>query len=279
MSALRVLRQLSSNSSRRAVTQESWCISSTRRFSVLSRAGTAGIPRIVPKLNIRTFSSSQCVSGAGTNDLALVQKLQTELQYEKESGAKEVDVPESVKAFRDQGIWQLEDIPGNDEVTLTRTFGNEHLRLMFAVTDVQPEEQDEEDFENPENESERSEEDPIRISPIRASLAVTKTSAPGTLNIDMVVQEGQFVVDNISYYKDAKVGTELTADADWKRRGLYMGPQFDTLDVAVQEEFDAWLRERGVNESVALFIPDYAEFKEQREYVDWVENVKNFIEK
>lgn len=33
------------------------------------------------------------------------------------------------------------------------------------------------------------------------------------------------MVDAISFYKDSKIGTELSADADWKRRGLYIGPQ------------------------------------------------------
>lgn len=72
------------------------------------------------------------------------------------------------------------------------------------------------------------------------------------------------MVDNISYYPDAKLGTELTAEADWKRRGLYIGPQFETLDVAVQEEFERFMQERGINESLALFIPEYAELKEQK---------------
>lgn len=40
--------------------------------------------------------------------------------------------------------------------------------------------------------------------------------------------------------------------------------QFDTLDVGVQEEFEKFLQERGVNESLALFIPEYAESKEQK---------------
>ena len=40
--------------------------------------------------------------------------------------------------------------------------------------------------------------------------------------------------------------------------------QFDTLDVAVQEEFEKFLAERGINESLAVFIPEYAEHKEQR---------------
>ena len=33
------------------------------------------------------------------------------------------------------------------------------------------------------------------------------------------------MIENISFYDDAKLGTDLTAEADWKRRGLYIGPQ------------------------------------------------------
>lgn len=89
-------------------------------------------------------------------------------------------------------------------------------------------------------------------------------SVKGSLNIDTMCQEGAFLVDNISFYPEAKLGTELTAEADWKRRGLYIGPQFDSLDLAVQEEFEKWMNERGVNESLATFIPEYSEYKEQK---------------
>lgn len=41
----------------------------------------------------------------------------------------------------------------------------------------------------------------------------------------MLCQEGSFAIENISFYDDANLGTELTAEADWKRRGLYIGPQ------------------------------------------------------
>ena len=42
------------------------------------------------------------------------------------------------------------------------------------------------------------------------------------------------------------------------------GAQFDQLDPAVQEEFERFLGERGVDEALALFVPDYAEYKEQK---------------
>jgi complement component 1 Q subcomponent-binding protein len=97
----------------------------------------------------------------------------------------------------------------------------------------------------------------------------------------MLCQDGTFAIENLSYYDDAKTGTDLTAEADWNRRGLYIGPQvdfftllspyicsfafqFDTLDVGVQDAFDQYLNERGVNESVAFFIPEYASYKEQQ---------------
>jgi len=47
----------------------------------------------------------------------------------------------------------------------------------------------------------------------------------GSLTFDAMAQEGLFVIENISFYADGKLGTEMTAEADWKRRGLYIGPQ------------------------------------------------------
>ena len=44
------------------------------------------------------------------------------------------------------------------------------------------------------------------------------------MNIDATCADGEFMLDNVSYYNDTKIGTELTAEADWKRRGLYIGP-------------------------------------------------------
>jgi len=188
--------------------------------------------------------------------------------------------PEFLKSFKDNGVWNIEDAAGNDEVALTRKFGNEHIRLMFSIADIQAQEEEAafETEEESENENPTSEDDPIQSYGIRVSFSVTKSNGSGALSIDTVCQEGSFMVDAISFYKDAKVGTELSADADWKRRGLYIGPQFDTLDVTVQEEFEKYLQERGINESLALFIPEYAEYKEQKEYVKWLESVKSFVD-
>ncbi|KAL0959769.1 hypothetical protein HGRIS_011459 [Hohenbuehelia grisea] len=268
MSGIRALRQLANASCRRSVA----------RTSASSRACSAVLRYAQPS---RAFSVSARTFGEGSTDLALSQKLQEELKFEKEDGNGAEEIPEFLKVFQEQGIWQVEDTPGCDEVTLTRKFGNENIRLIFSIADIQAEEEEPEFAEGQEGEGENAgedPEDPLHSYPIRASLSITKTAGPGALNVDMVSTEGHFIVDNISFYRDTKLGVDLTAEADWKRRGLYIGPQFDTLDVAVQEEFEKFLQERGINESVALFIPEYAEYKEQKEYVQWLESVKNFID-
>jgi len=263
MSAIRSLRQLTASSSRALSTR-----ACTRSF-VCGR-----LPQVAPRASViasRWFSASTRVLGDGANDLALSQKLGEELQFEKEA-SKDATEPDFLRAFKAQGIWQVEDSVGNDEVTLTRQFGNETVRLMFSIADLQ-QEPEQEEFEQEEDEEPAS-----QISPIRCSISVTKSNGPGALTIDAMCQEGTFIVDNISFYADGKIGTELTAEADWKRRGLYIGPQFDTLDVGVQEEFEKFLQERGVNESLALFIPEYAESKEQKEYIKWLDGVKSFVD-
>lgn len=45
------------------------------------------------------------------------------------------------------------------------------------------------------------------------------------MTIDAQAVDGAFSIENISFYKDAKLATDLTAEADWARRGLYIGPQ------------------------------------------------------
>lgn len=263
MSALRSLCQVSRIASRSRIV-------SGMRVSALAapRAAVTVTPAV------RAFSGSARRLGSGASDIPLSQKLQEELQYEKEARANESS-PEFLRNFLEQGVWSIEDIPGHDEVALTRKFGDENIRIIFSIADIQADTEFEPENEDPGDEADES---PNPSSPVRAALTITKTSGPGALSVDMVCQDSHFLIENISFYEDAKLSQELTAEADWKRRGLYIGPAFETLDVGVQDEFDKYLQERGINENVAAFIPDYAAHKEQQEYVKWLNKVKRFVD-
>ncbi|KAI0252542.1 regulatory protein suaprga1 [Lactifluus subvellereus] len=265
MSLLRAVRQLAAPSSR-ALSLRSSLLSTRTRVPPFPRVSAA-----VPATRA-SFSVSARRFGEGTTDGDVSAKIAEELVYEKEAAVE--GEPEFLKEFKNNsGIWTIEDVAGNDEVTIHRKFGNEHIRLIFSIADLQS---DEENFETPEGEG--ASEDPEASYPLRCAFTITKPSVPGALSIDAVCQEGAFVVENVSFYNDAKLATDLTADSDWKRRGLYIGPQFETLDLSLQEEFEKFLQERGINESLAFFVPEYAQYKEQKEYVDWLSKVKNFID-
>jgi complement component 1 Q subcomponent-binding protein len=210
--------------------------------------------------------------GEGTTDGSLSAKIAEELTYEKEAAVE--SEPDFLKEFKSAGIWTIEDASGSDEVTLRRKFGNEQIRLIYSIADLQSAD----DFDPAEDEEGASAESGEPSYPLRCSLTIDKPSVPGALSIDAVCQEGVFVVENVSYYKEAKLATDLTPEADWKRRGLYIGPQFETLDLTFQEEFEKFLQERGINESLAFFVLEYAHHKEQKEYVDWLGKVKNFVD-
>lgn len=115
-------------------------------------------------------------------DIVLSQKLAEELEYEKTAAEGDEAVPEFLKSFKEQGVWAIEDVFGNDEVTLTRKFGNEKIRVMFSIADIQSQEEDPAFSEEEEAEESSSEDEPIHSYGIRAAFSVTKVRLPSLRN-------------------------------------------------------------------------------------------------
>ncbi|KAG8794082.1 Mitochondrial acidic protein mam33 [Serendipita sp. 399] len=265
MSSFRVLR-VARNVSRLA-----------QPISISARVSrTAALPSIsqkqTPQLVTRAFSVSSRVFASTEADKQLLTTLDSEIKHEVESMNEVPEQPEFLQEFKKAGIWTIEDAPGQDEVFITRKFEGENIRVMFTISDVE----NSEPVFDEEGSEEEDEEALSGLFPIRASIQVTKPTG-GALNIEALVQDGIFSIETVSYYKDAKLASEMSAESDYKRRGKYIGPQFEHLDVSVQEAFEAYLSERNIDESLALFIPEYAEWKEQKEYLSWLNGVKSFI--
>jgi complement component 1 Q subcomponent-binding protein, mitochondrial len=96
--------------------------------------------------------------------------------------------------------------------------------------------------------------------------------------IEAVAQDGDFLIDNVYYFADAELAEPEKADQDWKRKSVYAGPPFGNLDEDLQVLLEKYLGDRGINAQLALFVPEYIDFKEQKEYVNWLKNLKGFLE-
>ena len=66
--------------------------------------------------------------------------------------------------------------------------------------------------------------------------------------------------------------TPKSFDVEKKRLDQYAGPNFSNLDEGLQEQIETYAANRGINEELATFVVDYIDWKEQREYVQWLES-------
>lgn len=126
---------------------------------------------------------------------------------------------------------------------------------------------DREDLADDESAPPNEEDEPT--FPVRVNVMIEKVGH-GTLQMETTAQDGEVVIDNVYYFKDAELADAKTAELDWKRRNLYEGPPFGNLDEDLQVLLERYLDERGVNTALALWVPEYIDFKEQREYLNWL---------
>ena len=113
-------------------------------------------------------------------------------------------------------------------------------------------------------------------------LALLLTSCvQGALRINLIADNGAFAIQSVAHLPDSKHHNSLTAsellrsDQDTT---AYTGPPFQQLDEEVQSLMESYLDVRGVNTALALFVPEYIDVKEQREYLGWLGRVKGFVE-
>ncbi|KAK8050156.1 regulatory protein SUAPRGA1 [Apiospora phragmitis] len=240
-----------------------------------------------------SFSTTQFRRGpAGEVDEELSQKLESELLFESEMKENE-QLPASIKDFLDNSAFELVDNPGKEDVILKRKFGNENITVSFSISDLANYEPDDiynEDSALAEEETgERAaetegegeeglegEEDEPAV-PCRLNVVVEK-DGKGALNIEAVAQNGQIMVENFYYFKDAKLAHGDSAEASHTAQDTYPGPPFGSLDEDLQILMERYLEERGVTQALAVFVPDYMDSKEQREYHAWLKEVKSFID-
>jgi len=266
-----------------------------------------------PRFAAAFSTSFRAFEKQGTVDEELVAKLQSELEIETEVKGHE-DYPLAIKEFLESSPFKVVDKPGEEEIELVRKFGDETIRVVFSIADLNAmaseEAMDDEALydEQPEHDATpraslqssgaqskaAKEDDRVAVAdeaaqedeyaedeepsfPARVNITIEKPNQ-GALQVDAIAQEGQIAIENVFYHKSAQMATAQTAEADWERRGMYAGPPFNNLDEDLQVLIERYLDERGIDTALALFVPDYIDYKEQKEYIAWLENVKGFFE-
>ena len=101
-------------------------------------------------------------------------------------------------------------------------------------------------------------------------ITIEKDGVPGALQIEAVIRDGDVATENVHYFANKDLADVKTAEGEWTRRNVYTGPAFMNLDEELQMLVDRYIQERGVDTALAVWVPDYVDYKEQREYVGWL---------
>lgn len=107
--------------------------------------------------------------------------------------------------------------------------------------------------------------------PLNLSITIDK-GAIGATNVIARAEDGEIEIEYVHFYPRAELIDPKTAEAVKEAQNVYGGPPFPYLDPELQQMYETYVNERGINTQLAYFLAKYVEYKEQREYVQWLES-------
>ncbi|KAJ3216546.1 Mitochondrial acidic protein mam33 [Dinochytrium kinnereticum] len=241
------------------------CVAAPRMQQLAAMSASVSRMTIAP----RAFSASALASSHGKVDRDLSHKLREELKFEESDAGK--TTPEFLEEFKEKNIFKIEDKIGEKEISLVRTFGNEKITAIFSTDALS------ESYEMEEEDMDDDSKFPINVTILIEKKAGAEDT--GAMEISAIAQDKAFMVESVTFCKSSSLINDQTAEGDWQRRGRYGGPVFTDLDDDLQDLFHNFLKERGFDEELAAFIPEYIVHKEQSEYTEWLRRVSEWVEK
>lgn len=100
-----------------------------RQVSLLQPTWKPARTQFAAAFSTSTIRAQQAAEG----DEELIAKLESEIEMENEM-QEEGGVPASIKDYLENGPFELQDIPGREEVTLTRQFGDEKYVISGTLS-------------------------------------------------------------------------------------------------------------------------------------------------
>lgn len=172
--------------------------------------------------------------------------------------------------------WRLVDTPSHAVVRLHRreTVSGSKVVVRFHCQDTLPPDldllQQGIDAITPENESDEDEDpDPVRFD-------VIVTRAGKSLVFRCISDNAAAVVEGTVVRNE---DDQETTKVDPNNSDLYEGPDFTDLPEDMQSALTDFVQTTcGVDENLAAFVSMYADYKEQVEYLRWMEGVSSLVD-
>ncbi|KAH9626299.1 hypothetical protein KSS87_021868 [Heliosperma pusillum] len=199
-----------------------------------------------------------CSDVAVSSDKKLIEVVQSEIDVVEQSD----DHGKTVTAPGDFPF-SLEDNPGEQTITLTRDYDGETIVVEVSMPNLVTGEEDE-----GEGDDDEDDENPRTDSSVPLLVTVTKKDGNAPyMEFDCTAFPDEIRINGLSL-KNPETEDQLA----------YEGPDFFDLDDNLQKAFHKYLEIRGVKPSTTNFLHEYMIEKDNKEYVRWLKDVKNFVE-
>ncbi|PKA57414.1 Uncharacterized protein AXF42_Ash013602 [Apostasia shenzhenica] len=220
--------------------------------TMLSRGERNRVPSSISPL-ARFFSSL-----SKKQDAELLQIIESEIQCAKED-IREVE--EVSKEFP----FEIQDDEGANIVILRREYFGENIEVVVSMPNIDV------DPDHNEGEDDQGSRGDEKANQPTIPLTVNISKGKGVnLEFCCTAYADELVVDSLSLHKTEESEDRLLA---------YEGPDFDDLDENLRKAFQKYLEMRAISPSTTSYLYEYMVNKEDREYLRWMQTVRQFIEK
>lgn len=191
------------------------------------------------------FASSMAMPRRFAGDAALADVARRELDEEAHRSSKpeEPAVPAG---------WTVERAPHSSTFLLRRTYEDESILIRYTPT------------ENTD------------VNYHELTVFITRQGGR-TLQVGLSLEEGEIVLDSITYHHDGLLAMNESAEAEVQRSKLYPGPKVSELDDTMMDAFIKYLEKRGISQELGEFVSLYSFWAEQQEYELWLKNLHDFV--
>lgn len=254
-------------------TMASRLLSQTVRTALKSSVSRNQIARsIVPRINSTSlFSTSLLRNNETTKQLHEI--LSQELKFE-ESDSFGLD--ESFKTYLTSNNIEIVNTDGKVLAELVKKTATENIHIYFDILRITQTSYQLKQMQEQSEESEYLDDEIADIAFTDVNVVIVKNNKATGFDLSLSLIDSSFTVSAITNFDDASIALSDSPESAALRDLKYSGPEFNNLAEELQEAINQYLNSRGIDQSLAEFILAYSGVKENNEYLDWLENLKNF---
>lgn len=180
---------------------------------------------------------------------------------------------EDIETYLNDSGFQFSEQDSGIQMTLTKTVGDKVIVVQFESRQPVPEEEPVD--EDGQQEQGEDEDNFNTENYCDFTVFIRSSGDKGGLVVDATSMDTEINFNNVFMTEDVEA-EQLKNRFERHMKG-YPGPDFSTLDERIQTAISEYLEGFGVNEHMSAFIECMSLDKDQRLYMAWLSNLKDFV--